>query len=58
MFYMTCEYCGAHLDPGEPCECRKHTDSPREYGKTGDLRQNEMPKMQKQKKYVPIIGQG
>nr|WP_296439659.1 hypothetical protein [uncultured Acetatifactor sp.] len=22
MLYRTCEYCGAHLDPGEPCDCR------------------------------------
>lgn len=21
--YQTCEYCGAALDPGERCECRK-----------------------------------
>ena len=20
--YITCEYCGAHLDHGETCECR------------------------------------
>lgn len=23
MIFRTCEYCGAHLDPGEPCDCRK-----------------------------------
>ena len=22
-YYYTCEYCGAHLDPGEKCNCRK-----------------------------------
>ncbi len=22
MMYTVCEYCGAHLDPGESCECR------------------------------------
>lgn len=22
MFYQTCRFCGAHLDPGERCECR------------------------------------
>lgn len=22
MFYKTCRFCGAHLDPGERCECR------------------------------------
>ncbi len=21
--FRTCEYCGAHLDPGEPCGCRE-----------------------------------
>ena len=23
MLYRTCEYCGAHLDPGEHCDCRE-----------------------------------
>ncbi len=22
-YYNTCEMCGAHLDPGERCDCRK-----------------------------------
>ncbi len=22
MFFNTCEYCGANLDPGERCDCR------------------------------------
>ncbi len=22
-YYHTCPACGAHLDPGEPCECRE-----------------------------------
>ena len=22
MGYKTCPYCGAHLDPGETCDCR------------------------------------
>ena len=34
MMYKTCEYCGAHLDPGEPCECRKHSDA---LGECGDV---------------------
>ena len=21
-FYKTCPHCGAHLDPGETCDCR------------------------------------
>ena len=23
MSYKTCPYCGAHLDPGETCDCRE-----------------------------------
>lgn len=23
MGYKTCPYCGAHLDPGEACDCRR-----------------------------------
>lgn len=23
MGYKTCPYCGAHLDPGETCDCRE-----------------------------------
>lgn len=23
MYGYICEHCGAHLDPGEPCDCRK-----------------------------------
>lgn len=23
--YKTCPYCGANLDPGEPCDCRDNT---------------------------------
>lgn len=23
MYYNTCEHCGAHLDPGESCDCTK-----------------------------------
>lgn len=22
-YYCTCPYCGAHMDPGEVCDCRK-----------------------------------
>ena len=24
-YYRTCPLCGAHLDPGEVCECKKET---------------------------------
>lgn len=30
MGYKTCPYCGAHLDPGEPCDCRKETVAPQQ----------------------------
>ena len=23
LYYKTCPYCGAHLDPGEQCDCKK-----------------------------------
>lgn len=23
MMYRVCPYCGANLDPGEPCDCRE-----------------------------------
>lgn len=29
MPYRTCAYCGAHLDPGETCDCRE--DAAMEY---------------------------
>lgn len=41
MGYKTCPCCGAHLDPGETCDCRKETaalqqeDIPDENGSTG-----------------------
>lgn len=22
-YFNTCPHCGAHLDPGEPCDCRE-----------------------------------
>ena len=25
MYYKTCSHCGAHLDPGERCDCQIHT---------------------------------
>ncbi len=25
MYYKTCSHCGAHLDPGERCDCRTYT---------------------------------
>ena len=25
-YYTTCPYCGAHLDPGERCDCLDRTE--------------------------------
>lgn len=30
-FYWTCPYCGANLDPGESCDCRKEHNSADDY---------------------------
>lgn len=30
MGYKTCSYCGAHLDPGEACDCRKDDAAPQQ----------------------------
>lgn len=27
MKYKICEYCDAHLDPGETCDCRKEPET-------------------------------
>lgn len=28
MYYNVCEFCGAHLDPGETCDCQKEKEPP------------------------------
>ena len=30
-FYNVCEKCGAHLDPGEPCDCEKEQEKQSEF---------------------------
>lgn len=30
-YYKTCPYCGAHLDPGEKCDCHKFPEGPTVY---------------------------
>ena len=30
-FYWTCPYCGANLDPGESCDCRKEHNPADDY---------------------------
>lgn len=27
-YYRTCPYCGAHLDPGEVCDCQNKETAP------------------------------
>lgn len=43
MGYKTCPYCGANLDPGEPCDCRQETAAPRS-GEDGRSNDNEHSK--------------
>ena len=31
MIFRTCDYCGAHLDPGEACGCREEAATPEEH---------------------------
>lgn len=26
-YYRTCPYCGAHLDPGERCDCQRESEA-------------------------------
>ena len=33
-YYITCPNCGAHLDPGEHCECESWSDTRKEILKT------------------------
>lgn len=30
-FYNVCEKCGAHLDPGEPCDCESEQEKRSEF---------------------------
>lgn len=42
MYYDKCEKCGAHLDPGEECECLKSKEKAKEGEKDeqfGDIQQ-------------------
>ena len=31
MYYTTCPHCGAHLDPGERCDCQDHPENEIKY---------------------------
>ncbi len=39
MYYKTCPHCGAHLDPGERCDCKREAASGAT--NTGDGKKNE-----------------
>lgn len=30
-YYWTCPYCGANLDPGESCDCKKEKETVDDY---------------------------
>lgn len=36
MYYKTCPHCGAHLDPGEKCDCRDKRETAPGAANTGD----------------------
>lgn len=38
-YYRTCPHCGAHLDPGERCDC-KETDTKEDYSNAGNENQD------------------
>jgi len=35
-YYRTCPHCGAHLDPGERCDCRDNEKTPAGAVNTGE----------------------
>lgn len=35
-YYRTCPYCGAHLDPGEVCDCQGKEKTPASAANTGE----------------------
>lgn len=43
MNYKTCPYCGAHLDPGEQCDCRENEKEPEDSrGRAGSKATNNI----------------
>lgn len=52
-FFNTCEHCGATLDPGEPCDCRKARAERKEHDKaTKRIKKNR--RTQKRETLFPI----
>lgn len=43
MMYKVCEYCGAHLDCGEICECRSETEYGANTEKTEESQDKKEP---------------
>lgn len=37
-YFRTCPHCGAHLDPGEVCDCRNKEKAPASAANTGEGR--------------------
>lgn len=37
-YYKVCPHCGAHLDPGEVCDCRNKEKAPASAANTGEGR--------------------
>ena len=42
MKYNICPYCGAHLDFGEPCDCKEEQRTPQKAEKGGDGEDNRV----------------
>ena len=52
-FYNTCDHCGATLDPGEPCDCRKARAERKEHVKA-TKRIRKIKRTQKSATLFPI----
>ena len=37
-YFRTCPHCGAHLDPGEVCDCRNNEEAPASAANAGEGR--------------------
>ena len=47
-YYSTCPDCGAHLDPGEQCDCRTYEIAGKRYPITGRIKHSG--------REIPIVG--
>jgi len=46
MYFKTCEECGAHLDPGERCDCEKNEKA--RPGRRTDSKNNSLDYLSKE----------